>query len=67
MDFPDFTPDPDNPGNVMVWAVVRDSPWKVYSAYRTEDEAKADLVNAGEGFRVAFGSLMPGTDNFVSS
>lgn len=60
-------PAPNNPGWVRCYAVVRESPWRLYGTYPTRSEAERAAEKAGDGFRGAFGDHRPGSDDFISN
>lgn len=62
----DLPRDPDNPGNVLGWGVVRNSPWSLLGVYSSREKAQAELSLSGEGHEVRYGSHAVGTDDFVS-
>jgi hypothetical protein len=59
-------PDPDNPGSVMGWGVVRNDPWHLYAVCRTKDEANQALREVGSEYQVIYGSHELGYDSFMS-
>ncbi|BAS57921.1 hypothetical protein NIES2135_26990 [Leptolyngbya boryana NIES-2135] len=59
-------PDPDNPGWVKGWGVVRNNPWHLYAVCMTEGEAHQALREAGSEYEVTYGSHELGYDSFMS-
>lgn len=57
--------DPDNPGSVLGWAVVKNDPWTLVDIYPTKDAAEAVCSAKGAGFSVSYGSHQVGSDNFI--
>ncbi|MDA9529889.1 hypothetical protein ACM42_15965 [Bradyrhizobium sp. CCBAU 25338] len=59
--------DPVNPGWVRGWGVLRNAPWHL--AALTQDRPRAEEIRStlGPGYEVRFGSLGPGSDDFVSA
>lgn len=58
--------DGDNPGWVKGWGVYRMAPWDLAGVFSTAEEAEAVRLEKGESYKAAFGSHLPGTDDFVS-
>lgn len=58
--------DPDNPGWVLGWAVVRSAPWSFIDIYAEKSVAEIEAERLGSGYIVEYGSHKLGTDNFVS-
>lgn len=57
--------DPENPGWVKGWGVVRNDPWTLYAVCMTESEANQALEEAGSEYQVIYGSHELGSDSFV--
>lgn len=60
-----FELDPDNPGWIRGWGVVRMSPWALQGMYVTEAEAIA-ICAQHPGFEVKRGSRKLGSNDFVA-
>lgn len=60
------TVDPDNPCWRLGWAVVRNAPWSLGGFFESQAQAEAACATMGEGYGVAYGSNLIGTDNFTS-
>ncbi|MFE2005674.1 hypothetical protein ACFW6U_09805 [Pseudomonas guariconensis] len=58
-------PDADNPGWVLGWGVVRESPWNLHGIFASKDEAEVAAQQVGNNHIARFGSHRPGTDDFV--
>lgn len=62
----DFLPkDPNNPGMVKAWGVVRNNVWHLAGVYGTEEDAKAKAEEMGDDYSVHYGSHKLGTDDFI--
>lgn len=57
--------DPDNPGWVLGWAVLRMSPWDFVGLFLTEKAAHERRTLCGEGYIVRYGSHRIGTSDFM--
>ncbi|WKL69431.1 hypothetical protein Q1Z72_12520 [Pseudomonas qingdaonensis] len=58
-------PNPEIPGNVLGWGVVRSDPWSLAGVYSSKEQAQAEATRVGNDHIVAYGSHKPGTDEFV--
>ncbi|MFJ4390938.1 hypothetical protein [Pseudomonas soli] len=65
IDTRDLKPNPEIPGNVLGWGVVRSNPWSLLGVYPTKEQAQAEATRIGNGHIAAYGSHKPGTDEFV--
>lgn len=61
----DYPADPDNSGWVMGWGVFKDSPWHFAGLAPTRGDAITMAADHGDGYKAAYGSHLPGTDDFV--
>jgi hypothetical protein len=63
-----LAPDPQRPGWVNGWAVVKGQrgKWLVTGIYDTRLEAEAEAANAGEGYYVRWGGYNAQTKDFLS-
>lgn len=57
--------DPDAAGNVMGWAVVRNTPWSFIDIYASKEVAEIESRQLGDGHTVQYGSHKLGTDDFI--
>ncbi|MFC0710725.1 hypothetical protein [Azorhizophilus paspali] len=58
--------DPDNPGWVLGWAVVRSAPWSFIDIYASKEVAEVEAARLGDGYSAEYGSHHLGSDDFVS-
>lgn len=59
--------DPENPGAVLGWGVVRMDPWSLKGVFPDKAAAEAEAKLVGDGHTVQYGTHWPGTDDFVWS
>lgn len=57
--------DPDNPGWVLGWGVVKMEPWSFIDIYASKEAADAEAARLGSGYIVQYGSHKLGTDDFM--
>jgi hypothetical protein len=52
---------------VLGWGVFRMKPWSFKGLYLAEADAHNRAQECGKGYKVAYGSMQAGTDNFIAS
>jgi len=57
--------DPDNPGWVKAWGVVKNEKWDLAGVYGNQEDARAKADEMGVDYQVHFGSHKLGTDDFI--
>lgn len=60
-----FGLDPDNPGWIRGWAVLREAPWDLQGMHPTEEAARLACEQL-QGYVVKYGARKLGSNDFIA-